>query len=131
MTRNWTKILRAFWKRRRSIGHRGERMAARHLKRRGLRILGRNRHIADVEIDILAYDPKSHELVIVEVKTSTRCTNPTRRINRKKRKRLLRAARLLSTRHRVRVEAIGVTLEPTVTVQHYGHPRAERSQSGR
>ncbi|MCH2160924.1 MAG: YraN family protein, partial [Phycisphaerales bacterium] len=93
----------------------------------GLRILGRNRRIRNVEIDLLAYDPGRDELVIVEVKTSAFNGDPTRRIDRQKRKRLIRAARALSKNHRVRIEAIGITLHPTIALRRYGDP----DQSGR
>ena len=53
-----------------AFGDRGERAAARHLRRRGLRILGRNYRTALGEIDLIARDGDT--LAFVEVKTRRR-----------------------------------------------------------
>lgn len=52
---------------RRRLGRRGEAKAARHLRRRGLRIIERNWRCRLGEVDILARD--RDQLVIVEVRT--------------------------------------------------------------
>ncbi len=49
----------------RSVAARGERTAARHLTRRGYRILGRNLRNRFGEIDILAEDPDRRTVVVV------------------------------------------------------------------
>jgi putative endonuclease len=51
------------------LGRRGEKAAARFLKRRGLQILARNLHLGRGEIDIVALDGST--LVFVEVKSRT------------------------------------------------------------
>jgi putative endonuclease len=52
-----------------SLGVRGERLAATHLKRKGYRILERNFVVGDDEADLIALDPDGRTIVIVEVKT--------------------------------------------------------------
>lgn len=51
----------------REFGRRGERDAARFLKRNGYKIVGRNVYVGRVEIDIIARD--SEHFLFVEVKT--------------------------------------------------------------
>ncbi len=55
------------WKRRRSLGQRGEDVAARFLRRQGFRILRRNYRSRLGEVDLIASDGDT--LVFVEVKT--------------------------------------------------------------
>ncbi len=52
---------------RKNVGRRGERLACRFLRRRGLRVLARNVRAGRGEIDIIALDGQS--LVFVEVKS--------------------------------------------------------------
>jgi putative endonuclease len=63
-----TPILRAWM--RRVLGDRGERAAARHLRRAGLRVLTRGYRTPQGEIDLIARD--GDVLVFVEVKTRRR-----------------------------------------------------------
>lgn len=51
------------------LGDAGERAAARHLRRAGYRLLGRNQRTPIGEVDILARDPDGRTVVIVEVKS--------------------------------------------------------------
>jgi putative endonuclease len=51
------------------LGARGERIAADHLARRGLRILDRNWRGSSGEVDIVLRDAVSREIVVAEVKT--------------------------------------------------------------
>lgn len=51
------------------IGSRGERLAARRLRRAGFRILARNYRALEGEIDLIASD--GQQLLFVEVKTRT------------------------------------------------------------
>ncbi len=76
------------------IGGKGEKMAEHFLKKRGMSILHRNYRINHLELDLIARD-KEH-IVFVEVKTS-RTDNfghPAEWVYYKKRKNLIRAARL-------------------------------------
>jgi len=63
----------------RTFGQRGEKEAARYLKRLGYKILARGRRLAPGELDIVALDGRT--IVFVEVKTRTSqdvATRPTR-----------------------------------------------------
>lgn len=51
------------------LGKKGEEMAVMHLQKLGLKILERNWRFGRYEIDIIAMDHSTHELVAVEVKT--------------------------------------------------------------
>ena len=64
LNRNW-RPPRSSW--RRFLGSRGERAAARHLKRRRFRILARNYRCPAGEIDLIA--SQGDTIVFVEVKT--------------------------------------------------------------
>lgn len=85
------------WRRRRlegrRIGRRGERLAARFLRRRGLRILERNVRCGRGEIDLLALEGQT--LVFVEVKSRTDRSwrSGLEKIDRDKRRALRRACR--------------------------------------
>lgn len=62
-------LLARLRRRKEPLGVRGERYAARWLRRRGYRILHRNFTIGRDEADIVAAAPDARTLVIVEVKT--------------------------------------------------------------
>ncbi len=81
----------------RAIGRRGERIAARHLKRQGYKIVGKNLHYRKNELDIIAADRQY--LVFVEVKTRTFLSStgadtvrPATAVDAEKRKRTVEAA---------------------------------------
>ena len=90
------------------LGAWGERTAARQLTRRGLRVLAKNTRIQGVEVDLIAYDPSTDELVVVEVKTTGNGSDGSRRISTSQRRRLARATQVLSNYNRVRAEAISI-----------------------
>ncbi|MBY0398480.1 MAG: YraN family protein [Thermoleophilia bacterium] len=79
--------LRAFLNR--MLGDRGERAAARHLKRNGYRVITRGFKAAKGEIDLIARDGPT--LVFVEVKTR-RAGVPAEAVTREKQRRLALAA---------------------------------------
>lgn len=62
------RILRAMFSP--SVGARGERVAARYLRRRGYRVVARNLRGRFGEIDLLAEAPDGRTLVVVEVKAA-------------------------------------------------------------
>lgn len=64
-----------------SIWIRGEDAAARHMKRSGYRILGRNVRFPMGEIDLICHDPKSDTLIVVEVKARLIKQADSRRID--------------------------------------------------
>lgn len=90
-----------------SRGRSGEALAARFLKRRGIKILARNYRCPAGEIDLIALDKSTRKatgawtLCFVEVKTrrTDRYTDPSAAVNREKQRRIRRVARhYLSTR---------------------------------
>lgn len=76
-----------------TLGRRGERLAARTLKRAGYRILTRNYECKAGEIDVIALDGDT--LVFVEVKTraSAKLADPRDAVNFRKQQQLGRVAR--------------------------------------
>jgi len=117
------------------IGARGERVAVKHLKRQGYRILGRNLKTRFGEVDILAQAPDERTIVVVEVKASAhnlqnkptqRAFLPEMHVNSTKQKKLIRLASQLIKRYRltqrpIRFDVIGVDLPKSAQpiVRHY------------
>lgn len=116
------------------LGRRGERIAARHLRRKGYRVLARNARVSVGEADIVCRGPDRETIVIVEVKTRRRGQSessdaipPESSITRAKRRKLLSVTRTLvranGWEHRpVRIDVVAVEFEPTgrrATVRHY------------
>lgn len=91
-------------------GRRGEALAAARLRADGCRIVGRNRRIAGVEIDVLAVEPGTGVMLVVEVKASADGRPPERRVDAGRRARLIRAASAIERRHAVAIEVIAVDL---------------------
>jgi len=82
------------------LGARGERIAARHLKRSGYRIVSRNFRAAGAEIDLVAMDGET--LVFVEVKTRLGATAgaPQEALDWRKQAHIRRAATIFAARNR-------------------------------
>lgn len=101
-----------------ALGARGERLARRHLRRRGYRILHRNLAVGRDEADVVALDPARTTLVIVEVKTrSSAHPPPELAIGRTKRRALSRLAARIGGRpalrgRPVRFDAIAIVWPP-------------------
>jgi putative endonuclease len=111
-----------------ALGERGERLAARWLRRRGYRILHRNYAIGRDEADLVAVDPDGRTLVIVEVKTraSAAGPGPEAGLTPAKRRCLLRLAARLRARpayrgHPVRLDAVAIVWPPdgAPEIRHY------------
>lgn len=89
-----------FGRGRSTLGRRGERMASRALRKRGMKILARNYRCPRGEIDLIALDRSTRRewdaetIVFVEVKTRTsdRYTSPAGAVDAEKQRRLRRAA---------------------------------------
>jgi putative endonuclease len=81
------------------FGTRGERVAARHLKRLGYRILKKNYTCAVGEIDIIAAD--GDQVVFVEVKTrrSDEAADPENSVNRAKQRKIIRTAKVFLSQY--------------------------------
>jgi putative endonuclease len=95
------------------LGRTGEQVAAEYLERAGLRILDRNWHSADGEIDIVAAERQV--LVVCEVKTRSgaRFGTPLEAVTRSKHARLRRLAAQWLVAHgvlfdEVRIDVIGL-----------------------
>ena len=82
------------------LGAWGERVAARHLKRSGYRIISRNFRAAGAEIDLVAMDGET--LVFVEVKTrlGARAGDPQEAVDWRKQSTIRRAAAIFASRNR-------------------------------
>lgn len=76
------------------LGKDGEQLASAFLKQQGYSILEERWHLHHLEIDIIAMDNKSHEIVFVEVKTraSMEYGAPEEAVDNKKIIRCVRAA---------------------------------------
>jgi len=104
-------------------GRRGEKLAVRHLRRNGFKILARNYRCPAGEADIVALDRRTRThrgdgvIAFVEVKTRTsdRYTDPESAVDAAKRRRLRRVAEYyLAARHAqafaVRFDVVSVVL---------------------
>jgi putative endonuclease len=109
---------------RRSLGERGEVVAARYLKKRGYRILMRNFEAAGGEIDIVAR--KQDLLIFVEVKTrrSANVFKPFQQVNQRKRQALTRAARAYLAHYRDKMPSCRFDVLSIVWPEK-GHPEVE------
>lgn len=83
-----------------SLGHKGEKLAARYLRREGLKILARNYRCPTGEVDIIALDRSTRNsdgaetIVFVEVKTrsTAQYVEPESAVDARKRRQLTRIA---------------------------------------
>ncbi len=80
-----------------AFGARGERLAARHLRRAGLRVVARNYRTTEGEVDLIAREGRD-TLVFVEVKTR-RAGEPAEAVTPEKQQRLTLAALHFLRRH--------------------------------
>jgi putative endonuclease len=99
------------------LGQRGERLAARMLRRQGYRILGRNLRMKVGEADIVCVAPDRQTIVVVEVKTRMRGATvsakgnamaPEASVHAVKRRKLLAVARSLAKANRWDVRAVRI-----------------------
>jgi putative endonuclease len=114
---------------RRSLGLRGEEVAAQHLRRRGFEIIERNYRTRWGELDLVAFDGRT--LVFCEVKTrrlTSGGSRPFDSLHERKRAQVRRMARQwLSQRmqrrfaQRLRFDAIGVTFGPSGALAALDH----------
>lgn len=125
----WAGLLRMLrlWRRPPTLGRRGERVAADHLKRGGYRVLATNARNRAGELDLVARDPDGRTLVIVEVKSGVAGPiAPEVHVNRDKRRRLVALAAQFARRHRqtdcpIRFDVVAVVFDdpaPPVVRHH-------------
>jgi putative endonuclease len=108
------RLLVSQWRRRDSLGRRGEREAERYLQRLGYVIVARSRRDRLGEIDLVAVDGRT--IVFVEVKTrrSHEAGHPVEAVDEDKQRRLTRLALAFLKRHnlldyRARFDIVAVT----------------------
>jgi putative endonuclease len=124
----WRDRLRQWWLRLRppqSLGQRGERAAARFLKRRGYKIVARGERDRIGELDLVAVDGQT--IVFVEVKTraSQDAGHPVEAVDADKQSRLTRLALTYLKRHDLleypaRFDVVAITW-----AEDAKHPRIE------
>ncbi len=107
---------------RRAVGRRGERTAARHLRREGYRILERNFATRRGEVDIVAF--RDGVLAFVEVRSQTEpvLIDPVVTVTRSKQLRVIKAAQAYCTRHGLPREKVALRFD-VVTVR-FGQGRS-------
>jgi putative endonuclease len=120
--------LRAAWRRYRSLGRRGERAAARFLRRRGYKIVGRSESSPLGELDLIAVDGRT--VVFVEVKTrrSHDAGHPAEAVGPDKQARLTRLALAYLKRHDLldcsaRFDVLAITWPETARKPQIEHIR--------
>jgi putative endonuclease len=117
---------------RREAGRIGERLAARHLRRSGYRVIARNVRALGGEADLVALAPDGRTLGVVEVKArrgSGAALPPEVAITPKKRRVLRRVAEGLGRRPEhagrgVRIDVITVVLDGTRAIELRHHQGA-------
>jgi putative endonuclease len=119
--------LQVAWRRYRSLGQRGERAAARYLRRSGYKIVARRERGRLGELDLVAVDGRT--LVFVEVKTRRThdAGHPAESVGSQKQKRLTRLALAFLKRHDLleyaaRFDVLAITWPDGAkrpTIQHY------------
>ncbi|MBN8644965.1 MAG: YraN family protein [Planctomycetes bacterium] len=122
-----------------TLGRRGERAAAAHLKMHGYRLLRRNLRLRPGEVDLLMLAPDGRTLVIVEVKTKAVAPSsetrpappPEASVHAHKRDKLLqlRASLSRSRRYRgmpIRIDVVGVDWAERGEPMIRHHPDAVR-----
>jgi putative endonuclease len=104
---DWLREALKCFQDRSNLGRRGERIAAKYLEARGLRIIGRNVRHGSTEIDLVATEDST--VVFVEVKSRTHGPGSEvtglERLDSKKRRALRRACLLYRKRHCQDVES--------------------------
>ncbi|GAB4550068.1 MAG: hypothetical protein Tsb0013_11680 [Phycisphaerales bacterium] len=136
-------MIARLFRRHETLGAWGERLAARHLRRRRYRVLGRNVRSKAGEIDLVALAPDRRTLVIVEVKTrlapehhTPHTPRPEDAITRDKRRRLLRLAHAEARRRNmssapVRIDVIAIEKPRTGRPVLRHHERAVTNADAR
>ena len=101
-------------------GARGERWAAKHLRRKRYKVIARNLRTAVGEVDLLCLAPDRRTIVIVEVKTRSAARGgqapqvaPELALNRAKRRKLITVAQDLARRKKwvgraVRIDLVAI-----------------------
>lgn len=101
-----------------SIGTKGEQLAADFLSAKGYRIVQRNYFAFKVEIDLIALDESTNQIVFIEVKTLRNdfFQQPYEEVNLKKQRNIIKAADTYLRRHDIdkeaRFDVVSIVLKP-------------------
>ena len=101
-----------------SIGSKGEQLAADFLSAKGYRIVQRNYFAFKVEIDLIALDESTNQIVFIEVKTLQNdfFQQPYEEVNLKKQRNIIKAADTYPRRHDIdkeaRFDVVSIVLKP-------------------
>lgn len=101
-----------------SIGTKGEQLAADFLSAKGYRIVQRNYFAFKVEIDLIALDESTNQIVFIEVKTLQNdfFQQPYEEVNLKKQRNIIKAADTYLRRHDIdkeaRFDVVSIVLKP-------------------
>lgn len=108
-----------------ALGRRGEDLAHRYLRSKGLTILSRNYRPGggDAEVDIVARDGETTVFIEVKTRSSAEYGTPDRAIGTEKQKNIVRAARAFATRagiewEQVRFDTISIVLTKSPSIVH-------------
>lgn len=117
--------LRRLWDRK-SLGERGERVAARYLRRQGFRILDRNVETGRYELDLICRDGDTIVFVEVRSRLSEEETYPEDSIGPVKQHHVRQAVQWYISRHYdperyYRIDVVAVNFKPdgSKTVRHF------------
>jgi len=105
----------------RSVGQRGEDLAAAHLQRQGYRVMARNLRSRIGEIDLLAEAPDRRTVVIVEVKTAHAASPhfvPEMHVTRHKQRKLIALAVQIARKHRLADRPIRFDIIAVENIDH-------------
>ena len=106
------------------LGREGERIAEAYLRKKGYRVVERNYHCPVGELDLVVLDRRV--IVFVEVKTRTdeRFGAPLESVDRRKQRKMIKAALFFLSRHRLhhreaRFDVVGISfMEREPVVEH-------------
>ncbi|MBN1347278.1 MAG: YraN family protein [Phycisphaerae bacterium] len=98
------------------IGRKGEKLARRHLKRQGYRILAKNYRCPAGEIDVIALDGRTIAFVEVKTRQGQAQADPEDTVTASKRRKLYQVARYWLAQRRAdnygcRFDVVAVTLQ--------------------
>lgn len=123
----WLKAAYRRWWPQRTLGQRGEALAARYLRRRGYTIVARGQRVRGGEIDLIAVDGRTLVFVEVKTRTSDHAGHPAEAVDAAKQRRLTRLALAYLQRHElmgypVRFDVVAVTwpaVRRTPKIEHF------------
>ena len=114
--------------RRNRLGASGERIAAHHLEQRGYRIVDRNVRRREGEVDLIAIEPTTDTLVLIEVKlrTSRRAGAAVESLSTRKQIRLRELAEIYAAEHpelprNLRVDLVAIELASDGSISSIEH----------